>query len=66
VTGQQPGTIYKQEWETLRSSAYLPDIPSKSKLATTRATPLAAATTLIKAFKVTTLFIPTHADLKLY
>jgi hypothetical protein len=41
-------------------------ITSKSKLATTRATPLAAATTLIKAFKVITLFISTHADHKLY
>jgi hypothetical protein len=41
-------------------------ITSKSKLATTRATPLAVATTLIKAFKVITLFISTHADHKLY
>ena len=41
-------------------------ITSKSKLATARATPSAAATTLVKAFKVTTLFISTHADHKLY
>jgi hypothetical protein len=41
-------------------------ITSKSKLATARATPLAAASTLIKAFKVITLFISTHADHKLY
>jgi hypothetical protein len=41
-------------------------IISKSKLATARATPLAAATSLIKAFKVITLFISTHADHKLY
>ena len=41
-------------------------ITSKSKLATAKGTPLAAATTLIKAFKVTTLFISTHADHKLY
>ena len=41
-------------------------ITSKSKLATARATPSAAATILIKAFKVTTLFISTHADHKLY
>jgi hypothetical protein len=36
----------------------------KPKLA--RATPSAIAATLIKAFKVTTMFIPTHADLRLY
>jgi uncharacterized protein YdaL len=41
-------------------------ITSRSKLATAGATPLAAATTLIKAFKVTILFISTHADFKLY
>ena len=41
-------------------------ITSKPKLATAKATPSAAATTLIKAFKVTTLFISTHADHKLY
>jgi hypothetical protein len=37
-------------------------ITSRSKLATARATPLAAATSLIKAFKVITSFIFTHAD----
>jgi hypothetical protein len=36
----------------------------KPKLA--RATPSAVTATLIKAFKVTALFIPTHADLRLY
>jgi uncharacterized protein YdaL len=41
-------------------------ITSKSKLAKARATPSAATTTLIKAFKVTTLFISTYADHKLY
>jgi hypothetical protein len=41
-------------------------ITSKPKLAIARATPLAAPTTLIKAFKVTTLFISTQADHKLY
>ena len=41
-------------------------ITSKSKLATARATPSAAATTLVKAFKVTTLFISTYADHKLH
>jgi hypothetical protein len=35
-------------------------------LAKARATPSAVAVTLIEAFKVTTLFIPTHADLKPY
>ena len=39
---------------------------SKSKLATAKATPSTAATTLIKAFKVTTLFISTYANHKLY
>jgi hypothetical protein len=37
-------------------------ITSRSKLATARATPLAATTTLIKAFKVITSFIFTHTD----
>jgi hypothetical protein len=41
-------------------------ITSRSKLATARATPLAAATSLIKAFKVITSFIFIHADTKLY
>jgi hypothetical protein len=37
-------------------------ITSRSKLATARATTLAAATSLIKALKVITSFIFTHAD----
>ena len=41
-------------------------ITSKSKLAMARATPSAAATTLVKAFKVTTLFIFTYTNYKLY
>jgi hypothetical protein len=37
-------------------------ITSRSKLATAKATPLATASSLIKAFKVITSFIFTHAD----
>ena len=60
--GYNAPTLVALTHQKIRTKA----ITSKSKLATARATPLAAATTLIKAFKVTTLFISTHADHKLY
>jgi len=39
---------------------------TKQKLAKAGVTPSAAAATLVEAFKVTTLFIPIHADFKPY